>query len=90
MLEKNKEYILDIVAQGYEGEGIAKVDSYPVFIQGALTGEKVKVLVIKVNKNFAFGKLLEIIEPSEERVLPQCEHYKRCGGCSIQHMNYKN
>lgn len=90
MLEKNKEYILDIVSQGYEGEGIAKVDSYPVFIQGALTGEKVKVLIIKVNKNFAFGKLLEIIEPSEERVSPKCEHYKRCGGCSIQHMNYKN
>ncbi|MBU3108048.1 23S rRNA (uracil(1939)-C(5))-methyltransferase RlmD [Clostridium gasigenes] len=90
MIEKNKEYILDIVGQGYEGEGIAKVDSYPIFIQGALTGEKVKILAIKANKNFGFGKLLEIIEPSEERVTPECEHAKRCGGCSIQHMNYKN
>lgn len=90
MIEKNKEYILDIIAQGYEGEGIAKVDSYPIFIQGALIGEKVKVLVVKANKNFAFGKLLEIIEPSKEREVPKCEHYKRCGGCSIQHMNYKN
>ncbi|SDP18003.1 23S rRNA (uracil(1939)-C(5))-methyltransferase RlmD [Clostridium gasigenes] len=90
MIEKNKEYILDIVGQGYEGEGIAKIDSYPIFIQGALTGEKVKILAIKANKNFGFGKLLEIIEPSEERVTPECENAKRCGGCSIQHMNYKN
>ena len=44
MVEKNKEYILDIVSQGYEGEGIAKInDTFPVFIEGALKGEKVKV-----------------------------------------------
>ena len=90
MVEKNKEYILDIVSQGYEGEGIAKIDSYPIFIPGALTSEKVKVLIVKVNKNFAFGKLLEIIEPAKDRAIPKCEHYKRCGGCSIQHMEYKN
>ena len=47
LLEKNKEYILDIVSQGYEGEGIAKVnDTYPIFIEGALIGEKVKVKII--------------------------------------------
>ena len=50
VVEKNKEYILDIVAQGYEGEGIAKIDSYPIFISGALTGEKVRVKIIKVKK----------------------------------------
>ena len=89
MVEKNKEYILDIISQGYEGEGIAKIDGYPIFIEGALQGEKVKVKIVKVKKSYAYGKLLEIIEKSEGREEPKCSNYKRCGGCSIQHMNYK-
>lgn len=89
MVEKNKEYILDICSEGYEGEGIAKVNGYPIFIEGALTNEKVKVKIVKVKKNYAYGKLIEIIEKSSERVEPRCKSFKRCGGCSIQHMNYK-
>lgn len=89
MIEKNKEYILDIISQGYEGEGIAKIDGYPIFIEGALQEEKVKVKIVKVKKSYAYGKLLEIIEKSEGREEPKCSNYKRCGGCSIQHMNYK-
>lgn len=90
MVEKNKEYIFDIISQGYEGEGIAKIDNkYPIFIEGALKGEKVKVRIVKVNKNFAYGKLIEVLEASEERVNPICAIYKRCGGCKLQHASYK-
>ncbi|MCC5435770.1 23S rRNA (uracil(1939)-C(5))-methyltransferase RlmD [Clostridium perfringens] len=90
MVEKNKEYIFDIISQGYEGEGIAKIDNkYPIFIEGALKGEKVKVRIVKVNKNFAYGKLMEVLEDSEERVNPPCAIYKRCGGCKLQHASYK-
>lgn len=90
MVEKNKEYIFDIISQGYEGEGIAKIDNkYPIFIEGALKGEKVKVRIVKVNKNFAYGKLMEVLEDSEERVNPLCSIYKRCGGCKLQHASYK-
>lgn len=89
MVEKNNEYILDIISVGYEGEGIAKIDGYPIFIEGAILGEKVKALIVKVKKNYAYGKLLEVIESSAERVEPKCKVYKRCGGCTVQHMNYK-
>lgn len=89
MVEKNKEYILNIISEGYEGEGIAKIDGYPIFIEGALCGEKVKVKIVKVKKSYAYGKLLEIIEKAEGREEPKCNNYKRCGGCLIQHMNYK-
>lgn len=88
MIEKNKEYILDIINTGYEGEGIAKIDGFPIFIEGAILGEKVRVLIVKVKKSYAYGKVLEIIEASKDRVEPKCKIYKRCGGCSIQHMNY--
>lgn len=89
MVEKNKEYILDIIAEGYEGEGIAKIEGYPIFIEGVLTGEKVKVKIVKTKKNYAYGKLIEIIEVSDHREEPKCANFKRCGGCSIQHMTYK-
>ncbi|MCD2502997.1 23S rRNA (uracil(1939)-C(5))-methyltransferase RlmD [Clostridium sp. NSJ-145] len=91
MVEKNKEYILDIVSQGYEGEGVAKInDTFPVFIQGALVGEKVRVKIIKSKKNYAYGKLIEVIESSDDRCNPKCDVYKRCGGCKLQHSSYKS
>ena len=90
LIEKNKEYILDIVSQGYEGEGIAKInDTFTVFIEGALKGERVNVRIVKSKKNFAYGKLLEVIEPSLERCEAKCSINKRCGGCKLQHSTYK-
>ncbi|WP_294126321.1 23S rRNA (uracil(1939)-C(5))-methyltransferase RlmD [uncultured Clostridium sp.] len=90
MIEKNKEYILDIVSQGYEGEGIAKInDTFTVFIEGALKGERVNVRIVKSKKSFAYGKLLEVIEPSLERCEAKCSIHKRCGGCKLQYSTYK-
>jgi len=88
-VEKNEEYIVEVSGLGFEGEGVAKVEGFPVFIQGALVGEKVKVKIIKVSKNFAFGKLIEVIETSEHRRDPVCSIYKRCGGCGLQHLSYE-
>lgn len=87
-IEKNKEYILHINGMGYEGEGVGKIDDFTIFVPNALLGEKVKVKIVKINKNFAFGKLVEIIEQSDQRVEPICSIYKRCGGCQLQHYSY--
>ena len=89
MVEKDKEYIFDVEALGYEGEGIAKIERYPVFIPGALIGEKVKVIITKVKKNFAYGKLIEVLEKSKERRIPKCANYNVCGGCTLQHLSYE-
>jgi 23S rRNA (uracil1939-C5)-methyltransferase len=90
LFDKNKEYDLDIISQGYQGEGIAKKEGYPVFIQGALKGERATIRIIKVNKKYAYGRITKIINQSEDRVLPECEFYKKCGGCSLQHMSYQS
>ena len=87
-VEKNKEYEVDIIDNGYDGEGIAKIDDFTIFINGAIKGEKCRILIVKVNKSFAFGKLLEVIKKSEERVDSDCSTYKRCGGCSLRHIKY--
>ena len=88
-IQKNKEYVVDIIDNGYEGEGIAKIDDFTIFIKGAIKGEKCKILIVKVNKSYAFGKLLEVIEASENRALADCTTYKRCGGCSLRHIKYE-
>ncbi len=78
----------DVVSLGYRGEGVAKIDSYPVFIKGALPGERVRALVILVKKDFAVAKLLEVLSPSVHRVRPVCPDFGRCGGCDLMHLDY--
>ncbi len=89
-VEKNKEYIVDIEDNGFEGEGIAKIDNYTVFVQGAIKGEKVKILILKVTASYAFAKILEIIQKSDKRQDVDCMSYKRCGGCNLRHVKYKD
>ena len=48
-VEKNEEYIVDIVDNGVDGEGIAKIERYTIFIPGAIKGERLKVLIVKAN-----------------------------------------
>lgn len=88
-VEKNKEYEVEIIDNGCAGEGIAKIDEFTIFINGAIKGEICKILIVKVNKSFAFGKLIEIIKKSEKRVSPDCNTYKRCGGCNLRHIKYE-
>ena len=89
MVEKNKEYIVEIIDNGFEGEGIAKINDFTIFIPGAIKGEKVKILIVKVLSSYAFGKILEILEKSENRIEPDCKTYKRCGGCNLRHIKYQ-
>ena len=87
-VKKNNEYILNIVDNGYDGEGIAKIEDFTIFIKGAIKGEICRILVTKVNKSYAFGKLIEVVKQSDERVEADCATYKRCGGCSLRHIRY--
>lgn len=89
IVEKNKEYIVEIIDNGFEGEGIAKINDFTIFIPGAIKGEKVKILIVKVLSSYAFGKILEILEKSENRIESDCKTYKRCGGCNLRHIKYQ-
>ena len=88
-IRKNQEYIVDIIDNGYEGEGIAKIDTFTIFIPGAIKGEKVKIIIVKVLSSHAFGKIIEIITPSENRKEIDCKTYRRCGGCNLRHVKYE-
>ena len=88
-VQKN-EYI-DVLFEDltHDGAGVAKVEGYPLFVPNGLPGEKAKIKVIKVNKGYGFGRLMEITEASPYRVEPECPIYKECGGCQLQHMSYE-
>lgn len=88
-VKKNKEYLVEIIDQGFEGEGIAKIEGFTIFIEGAIKGEKCRILIVKVTSSHAFGKLVEILEKSKYRVEPDCATYKRCGGCNLRHIDYE-
>ena len=75
-------------AFGAQAEGICRHEGRVVFVPGALPGERIEALIVKPQKNFAFGRLARVLEASPERVPPPCPYYPRCGGCDCQHMSY--
>lgn len=90
MLTKNQEIELDITSLGSEGEGIGKTnDGMTVFVTDALPGDRVLAHVIKVKKTYAYAFAAKILVPSENRVEPMCPVAKKCGGCTLQHLSYK-
>jgi len=88
-LEKNKTYRAVIEGYSSEGLGIARIDGQVVFVHRAVRGEVCDILVLKVLKNAAFGKVVSVETPSEHRREPDCPYYGKCGGCDFRHMTYE-
>ena len=88
-VEKNQEILLTIDDLGSKGEGIGRYEGFTVFVEGALPSEVVWVRIVQVRKNFAFGKLMKVMEPSNDRVEPTCYLAGKCGGCQLCHFSYE-
>lgn len=73
---------------GSSGEGVGKLGELIIFVEGALPGEEILAEIVTRKKNYAVGKLIEVVKPSIERVKPFCPLYNDCGGCQLQHLNY--
>ena len=89
MLEKNNDYEIEIKDMGSEGEGIGHIDGIAVFVKNGVIGDTLKVKITKVKKNYAYGRVVEVITASPFRVVPKCPVASPCGGCSIQHISYE-
>lgn len=73
---------------GYEGQAVGRIDGQVVFIDYAIPGEKVRVALERRAKGLWFGRAIEVLEASPERVEPRCRYYGVCGGCQWQHIDY--
>ncbi len=88
MLKKDDIVTLTIEDIGTGGEGIGKVDGYTLFVKDAVIGDVIEAKVIKAKKSYGYGRLMNVITPSDKRVEPKCPVARQCGGCQIQQMSY--
>lgn len=86
---KNDIVTLDIVDCGTNGEGIGKADGFTVFVKDAVIGDRVTAKIMKAKKNYGYGRLMEILTPSPDRVEPVCPSARQCGGCQLQALSYE-
>lgn len=78
-------YETEILGLENEAAGVAKINGIIVFIPKVLVGEKVKIRITEIKKNFAKGKLIEILKASDDRCNSKCPYYGECGGCNLRH-----
>lgn len=87
-MQKNEIRIGNVIDIGNNGEGIIKYEGQVVFVPFAITGERIKYKVLKVDKKCAYGKLVEVVDGAECRKQPECPVFNKCGGCQLQHIRY--
>ena len=87
-MQKNEIYEMTADDLTLEGNGVGRIENMAVFVPGLLPGENAKIKIIKVLKSYAIGRIEDLLTPSEDRIEPECKVYKRCGGCSLQHLSY--
>ncbi len=88
-MKKNDIYEIEITGTTDEGDGVGRAEGIAVFVPYALPGERVRVLIVKVLKNYAAGKLMEVITPSENRIKSVCKYFYKCGGCRFWNVDYQ-
>lgn len=86
---KNKEYEILIEDITLSGEGVGRINGYALFVKDTLVGDRIIAKVIKIKKNYGYGRLMKILEPSKDRVEPVCKVSKACGGCTLMAMSYE-
>lgn len=72
------------------GRGLSRHEGFVVFTPFVAAGDLVSVSLTKVKKSYAEAKLLELLEPSKDRIDPKCEYFGSCGGCSLQMISIKD
>lgn len=88
-MKKNDIYEIEITGMTDEGDGVGRAENIAVFVPYTILGEIVRVIIVKPMKTYAFGKLLEVLKPSEERTKAECPYFYKCGGCQLWHMSYE-
>ncbi len=88
-MDKNDIVEIEITGMTDDGSGVGRAEGIAVFVPYTIVGEVIKAHIIKVNKNYAVGKLLDIIKPSEHRTKALCQYFYKCGGCQLMHMDYE-
>lgn len=90
-MELKKNDIIDLTIDGLTSEsgGVGRYNGMAVFVANSAIGDVLKVRIIKKSKNYAVGKIEEIVTASEDRCGSDCELSNKCGGCVFRHITYE-
>jgi len=88
-IRKGQEVELKIDTLAYGGQGVARVDDFVVFVNGAIPGQTVRARIFKKKKSYAEARVLAVIRESPFAVAPKCRHFGSCGGCRLQNLSYE-
>jgi len=88
LIKEKEQYIVEIKSINHQAQGICNVDGMIVFVDGALPNEVIKIEIIQVKKEYAKGKIIEIIKKNDNRIEPICPYFFECGGCHLMHATY--
>ena len=88
-MNKNEEFTLTIEDMNEDGAGVGRLDGYIWFVKDAVIGDVVRARAMKMKKNYGFARLMEVLVPSADRVVPPCPLARPCGGCQLQAMSYE-
>ncbi len=89
VLKKNDEITLEITALTSQGSGVGHFEKMAIFVEGAVTGDKLLVHIIKVKSSYAVGIIKKILKPSCYRIVSDCPVSDKCGGCSYRNIKYE-
>ena len=81
-----KEAELLIESLTNSGDGLGRLDERVVFVPHTTPGDKVKIKITQRKKTYALAEVIELIEPSPDRIEPKCTYFAQCGGCDWQHV----
>lgn len=87
-IKKNDIYVVDILDLTFEAYGVCKVDGFTLFVESVLPGERCEIRIERLEKRYGFGKVLNILEPSKDRVEIKDKVGTRIGTMPLQHMSY--
>jgi 23S rRNA (uracil1939-C5)-methyltransferase len=73
----------------YGGDGLARIGTQAVFVPFTAAGDRARVRITEVERNYARAVIEELIDASPVRRQPPCRYFGACGGCQLQHLNYR-
>ncbi|MBQ8623168.1 MAG: 23S rRNA (uracil(1939)-C(5))-methyltransferase RlmD [Oscillospiraceae bacterium] len=89
MIKKNDIVRLTVTALTNEGNGVGRYEGMAVFVPFTAVGDEIDCKILKVNKSVAYGKVEKLISSGDNRIVPDCPVYNKCGGCSFRHITYE-